>query len=219
MVRNSPAAGPYRLSRRRPWAPASGGPAERLNNPARHSDMIRSLQSTTEHKRGALGAGSETPSHGHPHVLAMLHRDGQEVNAKRVYGLWRCSRGARRTGRHRLARTCAHAVPGANAFRWQGSRAVRDDQTVVWAAAGKPEGQAVTRHRGIASTRRGCRTWGYLNVRWEDFRVVRGLMREALPAALTTGFEDRVDRLSLPDPVRLYRHTRAAAIHVGATVS
>lgn len=55
---------------------------------------------------------------------------------------------------------------------------------------------------------------GYPHITWEDLQRVRELMNEALPGAEVTGYEGRVEDLSLPDPSD--RHVLAAAIHVGA---
>lgn len=49
---------------------------------------------------------------------------------------------------------------------------------------------------------------------WEDLERLRGLMDEALPDACITGFESRIDDVSLPDPEG--RHVLAAAIHIEA---
>lgn len=53
----------------------------------------------------------------------------------------------------------------------------------------------------------------YPDITWEDLQRVRELMDEALPGAEVTGYEGRIEELSLPDPSD--RHVLAAAIHVG----
>jgi hypothetical protein len=40
----------------------------------------------------------------------------------------------------------------------------------------------------------------YSDITKEDLRRIRSLMDEALPEALTEGYEDRIEDLSLPDP-------------------
>jgi len=54
----------------------------------------------------------------------------------------------------------------------------------------------------------------YPDITRNDLQRVRQLMDEALPGAEVTGYEDRIEDLSLPDPSD--RHVLAAAIHVGA---
>ena len=54
----------------------------------------------------------------------------------------------------------------------------------------------------------------YPDVTREDLRRIRSLMDEALPEALTEGYEDRIEDLSLPDPSD--RHVLAAAIDAEA---
>ncbi|WP_251954831.1 PIN domain-containing protein [Salinibacter ruber] len=54
----------------------------------------------------------------------------------------------------------------------------------------------------------------YPDITWEELRRVRSLMDEALPRAEVTGYEGRIEDLSLPDPND--RHVLAAAIHAGA---
>ena len=54
----------------------------------------------------------------------------------------------------------------------------------------------------------------YSDITKEDLRRIRGLMDEALPEALTEGYEDRIEDLSLPD--RSDRHVLAGAIHAWA---
>ena len=54
----------------------------------------------------------------------------------------------------------------------------------------------------------------YPDITWEDLQRIRELMNGALPGALVTGHEDRIEDLSLPDPGD--RHVLAAAIHAGA---
>jgi hypothetical protein len=54
----------------------------------------------------------------------------------------------------------------------------------------------------------------YADVTREDLRRIRSLMDEALPEALTKGYEDRIEDLSLPDPSD--RHVLAAAIDADA---
>jgi predicted nucleic acid-binding protein len=54
----------------------------------------------------------------------------------------------------------------------------------------------------------------YSDITKEDLRRIRSLMDEALPEALTEGYEDRIDDLSLPDPSD--RHVLAAAIQARA---
>jgi len=54
----------------------------------------------------------------------------------------------------------------------------------------------------------------YPDITEEDLQRIRSLMDEALPGALVTGYEDRVEDLSLPDPSD--RHVLAAAIRAGA---
>jgi len=55
---------------------------------------------------------------------------------------------------------------------------------------------------------------GYPDITWEDLQRIRELMDEALPGAEVTGYEGRIEDLSLPDLSD--RHVLAAAIHVGA---
>jgi len=54
----------------------------------------------------------------------------------------------------------------------------------------------------------------YPDITMANLRRIRKLMDEALPDALVSGFEDRIDALSLPDSSD--RHVLAAAIHVDA---
>jgi hypothetical protein len=54
----------------------------------------------------------------------------------------------------------------------------------------------------------------YTDITKEDVRRIRSLMDEALPEALTEGYEDRIEDLSLPDPSD--RHVLAAAIQARA---
>jgi predicted nucleic acid-binding protein len=54
----------------------------------------------------------------------------------------------------------------------------------------------------------------YPDITREDLRRVRKLMDEALPGAEVTGYEGRIEDLSLPDPSD--HHVLATAIHVGA---
>ena len=54
----------------------------------------------------------------------------------------------------------------------------------------------------------------YPDITWENLQRIRSLMDEALPGALIEGYENRISKLSLPDPSD--RHVLAAAIHVGA---
>lgn len=54
----------------------------------------------------------------------------------------------------------------------------------------------------------------YSDITKEDLRRIRSLMDEALPDALTEGYEDRIEDLSLPDPSD--RHVLAAAIQARA---
>jgi len=54
----------------------------------------------------------------------------------------------------------------------------------------------------------------YPDITRKDLQRVRQLMDEALPGAEVTGYEGRIEDLSLPDPSD--RHVLAAAIHVGA---
>jgi len=54
----------------------------------------------------------------------------------------------------------------------------------------------------------------YPDITREDLRRVRSLMDKALPGAMVTGHEDRIEDLSLPDPSD--RHVLAVAIHARA---
>ena len=54
----------------------------------------------------------------------------------------------------------------------------------------------------------------YPDITWDDLRRIQILMDEALPEALTHGYEDRIEDLSLPDPSD--RHVLAAAIKARA---
>lgn len=54
----------------------------------------------------------------------------------------------------------------------------------------------------------------YPDIAKEDLERIRSLMSEALPEASVTGYQDRIEELSLPDSSD--RHVLAAAIHVGA---
>jgi predicted nucleic acid-binding protein len=54
----------------------------------------------------------------------------------------------------------------------------------------------------------------YSDITKEDLRRIRNLMDEALPEALTEGYENRIEDLSLPDPSD--RHVLAAATHAEA---
>jgi len=54
----------------------------------------------------------------------------------------------------------------------------------------------------------------YRDITKEDVRRIRSLMDKALPGALVTGHEDRIEDLTLPDPGD--RHVLAAAIHARA---
>jgi predicted nucleic acid-binding protein len=54
----------------------------------------------------------------------------------------------------------------------------------------------------------------YPDITEEDLQRIQGLMDKALPGALVTGHEDRIEDLSLPD--QSDRHVLAAAIHAGA---
>jgi predicted nucleic acid-binding protein len=54
----------------------------------------------------------------------------------------------------------------------------------------------------------------YPDITWEDLQRVRQLMDEALPGAEVTGYEGRIEDLSLPDPSD--HHVLAAAIRAGA---
>jgi len=54
----------------------------------------------------------------------------------------------------------------------------------------------------------------YPDIAWDDLQRIRSLMDEALPEALTHGYEDRIEDLSLPDPSD--RHVLAAAIDAEA---
>jgi predicted nucleic acid-binding protein len=54
----------------------------------------------------------------------------------------------------------------------------------------------------------------YSDITKEDLRRIRNLMDEALPDAVTEGYEDRIEDLSLPDPSD--RHVLAAAIEADA---
>lgn len=54
----------------------------------------------------------------------------------------------------------------------------------------------------------------YPDVTREALRRIRSLMDDALPEALTEGYEDRIEDLSLPDPSD--RHVLAAAIDAEA---
>jgi len=54
----------------------------------------------------------------------------------------------------------------------------------------------------------------YSDITKEDLRRIQNLMDEALPNALTEGYEDRIEDLSLPDPSD--RHVLATAIEANA---